>query len=42
MGCNRIQNVRLIDNEAETRAVFDLISSNHLSRNEPNHCATRS
>jgi hypothetical protein len=31
MGCDRIQNVQLIDNEAETRAVFDLIISNPLS-----------
>ena len=33
-GC-RIQNVRLIDNEPEARAVLDLILSSHFSRNEP-------
>ena len=35
IGCDRIQNVRLIDNEPEARAVLDLIFSSHFSRNEP-------
>ena len=35
IGCDRIQNVRLIDNEPEARAVLDLILSSHFSRNEP-------
>jgi len=35
IGRDRIQNVRLTDNEPEARAVLDLIVSNHFSRNEP-------